>query len=254
MALGLFNRPGTWQPYQGVATWGLHTLVAYDIIISPQFNQLVLITDVPHNVAPYLLPSRDGGASLPGLRLEEFRGSRTYVTRHLPTGARLVITGNPSGSWRGKLRPSPRWQAFFSTDKSLTDAERSALGDVPDMSEDAEQLLAGLICRIAARDAGGEWAVGNWFSDPLLRPGWLNDGGEDRYRKELRGAGDRWTLRWKGFPYVEDVAASLTASPIGVPGAVARWVDDTVEVRLGHAILRLDGLLAPLRHRRQAAT
>ncbi|MEU2514417.1 hypothetical protein [Streptomyces syringium] len=240
MALGLFNRSGTWQPHRGAAAWGLHTLVAYDIIVSPRFNRLVLITDVPHNVAPYLLPRSDGGSSLPGLRLEEFRGRHTYVARHLPTGAQLVITGNPSGTWAGKLRRSPRWD-FHSTDMPLTESERTQLEEVPDMSEDAERLLAGLTSRIAARDPEGGWAIGNWFSDPLMRPGWLADQGEDRYEKQLQGARHQWTFRWNGFPFVEDVAASLTAPPIGVSGAIARDGGDHFEVRMGSATLRLNG-------------
>ncbi|MFE2596263.1 hypothetical protein ACFXCZ_07110 [Streptomyces sp. NPDC059396] len=246
MALGLFNRPGPWQPAHGVGTWGLHTLVAYDIIASPRFNRLVLITDVPHNVAPYLLPSSDGGSSLPGLRLEEFRGRHTYLARHLPTDAQLVITGNPSGTWAGKLRPSPRWD-FRSVNRPLTESERTRLDQVPDLSKEAEQLLAGLTCRIAARDAEGRWAIGNWFSDPLMRPGWLSNEGEDRYAKQLQGSRHHWTFRWNGFPYVEDVAASLTAPPVGVPGAVARDAGDHFEVRLGRATLRLHGRRAPVR-------
>ncbi len=240
LALGLFNRPGTWQPHRGVAAWGLHTLVAYDIIASPRFNRLVLITNVPHNVAPYLLPRRDGGSSLPGLRLEEFRGRRTYVARHLPTGAQLVITGNPSGTWGGKPRPSPRWD-FYPVDKPCTEAEGAQLEEVPAMSEDVERLLAGLTCRIAAQDAEGGWAIGNWFSDPLTRPGRPSDRGEDRYEKQLQGYGHRWTFQWNGFPYVEDVAASLTTSPVGVFGAIAHDAGDHVDVRLGDATLRLYG-------------
>ncbi|MCM2391070.1 hypothetical protein [Streptomyces albipurpureus] len=109
------------------------------------------------------------------------------------------------------------------------------------MSDDAERLLAGLTCRIAAQDADGRWAIGNWFSDPLMRPGRLNAGGEDRYKKQLQGYGHRWTFQWNGFPYVEDVAASLTASPVGVSGAVAHDAVDHFEIRLGDATLRLDG-------------
>ncbi|MFK0183337.1 hypothetical protein ACIQV1_03885 [Streptomyces rubiginosohelvolus] len=251
LALGLFNRPGHWQPHRGVAAWGLHTLVAYDIIVSPRFNRLVLITPVPHNVAPYLLPSGEGGSALPGLRLEELRGRRTYVARHLPTGAQLVITGNPSGTWSGKPRPSLRGD-FHTVDKPITEAEQAQLGEVPELSDDAERLLAGLACRIAAQDAEGRWAIGNWFSDPLRRPGWLRGEGEDRYAKQLRGAGHDWAFRWNGFPYVDDVAASLTASPIGVDGAVAHDAGDHLEIRLGAATLRLNGLRAPMPQKKEA--
>ncbi|MFD5553080.1 hypothetical protein ACFWIA_04475 [Streptomyces sp. NPDC127068] len=122
------------------------------------------------------------------------------------------------------------------------------------MSEDAERLLAGLTCRIAAQDAEGRWAMGNWFSDPLRRPGWLGDRGEDRYEKQLQGSGDQWVLRWNGFPYVEDVTASLTASPIGVSGAIARDTGTHFEVRLGSATLRLNAQRAPVQQESEGAS
>jgi len=243
LALGLFNRWGLGE-VRPPARWGLHTLVAYDITVSPRYNRLVLITDVPHNVAPYLLPSRDGGSSLPGLRLEGFRGRRTYLARHLSTGAELVVTGNPSGTWGASRRPSPRWN-FYPTDKPLTTSERTQLDEVPGMGTEAECLLAGLVTRIATQDPQGRWAIGNWFSDPLRRSGWLNDGSEERYGKQLWGSADRWVFRWNGFPYVDDVAASLTAPRIGIPGATMHDVGDRMEVRLGAATLSLLGRRAP---------
>ncbi|MFE9738625.1 hypothetical protein [Streptomyces sp. NPDC006477] len=243
LALGLFNRWGLGD-IRPPAQWGIHTLVAYDITVSPRHNRLVLVTDVPHNVAPYLLPSCDGGSALPGLRLKEFCGRHTYVTHHLPTGAELVVTGNHSGTWSGNRRPSPHWD-FYEADKSLTATERAQLKQVPAMSLDAARLLAGLATRIASRDPRGRWAIGNWFSDPLDRPGWHNDGSTKRYGKQLWGAGDCWTLRWNGFPYTRDVAASLTAPLIGVPGASAHDAGDHLYVRLGRATLSLQGLRAP---------
>jgi hypothetical protein len=244
LALGLFNRLGLGDA-RPPARWGLHTLVAYDITASPRYNRFVLITDVPHNVAPYLLPSRDGGSSLPGLRLEEFRGRRTYVARHLPTGAQLVVTGNRSGTWGASRRPSPRWD-FYSVDKPLTTSEQTQLDEVPGMCADAEYLLAGLATRIATQDPQGRWAIGNWFSDPLQRPGWLNNGSEERYGKQLWGSANRWTFRWNGFPYADDVATSLTAPQVGIPGATMHDAGDRVEVRLGVATLSLHGRRAPL--------
>ncbi|WP_371494540.1 hypothetical protein OG871_05355 [Kitasatospora sp. NBC_00374] len=124
---------------------------------------------------------------------------------------------------------------------------------MPEISEEAEQLLAGLVCRLAARDPHGRWAIGNWFSDPLERPGWANNGDVDRYEKQLSGSGDRWTLRWNGFPYSDDVAASLTSAPVCIPEAVAHVVDGHIDVRLGRAVLRLSGLRAPFRQTGEGA-
>lgn len=105
---------------------------------------------------------------------------------------------------------------------------------------------SGLATRTATQDPKGRWAIGNWFSDPLRRSGWLNDGSEERYGKQLWGAADRWTFRWNGFPYVEDVATSLTPHQIGIPGATMHDAGDRVEVRLGDATLSLHGRRAPL--------
>ncbi|MEU0697781.1 hypothetical protein ABZ349_27880 [Streptomyces niveus] len=113
------------------------------------------------------------------------------------------------------------------------------------MSEDAERLLAGLTCRITAQDAAGRWAIGNWFFDPLTRPGWLSSGGEDRSEKQLHGYRYHWTLQRNGSPYVEDVAASLTASPASVSGAIAPNAGSHFEVSLGNTTLRLDRRRAP---------
>ncbi|MFJ8919840.1 hypothetical protein ACIREK_10215 [Streptomyces sp. NPDC102415] len=253
LALGLFNRLGLGEA-RPPAWWGLHTLVAYDITASPRHNRLVLITDVPHNVAPYLLPGREGGSSLPGLRLEEFRGCNTYIARHLPTGAQLVITGNRSGTWSAAQRPSPRWE-FFPVNEPLTESERTQLEQVPNMDTDAMRLLAGLTTRIAAQDPQGRWAIGNWFSDPLRRPGWLNaDGSEERYGKQLWGSAHQWSFRWNGFPYAEDVAASLTAPQVGLPGATAQDAGDHLIVRLGRTVLSLHGRRAPLQQTREQSS
>ncbi|MBT2400040.1 hypothetical protein [Streptomyces sp. ISL-100] len=60
-------------------------------------------------------------------------------------------------------------------------------------------------------------------------------------------------LRWNGFPYADDVAASLTSGPVGLPGAVARVDGDYIYVRLGRAVLRLSARRAPARHKAEAA-
>jgi hypothetical protein len=114
--------------------------------------------------------------------------------------------------------------------------------------------LAGLTCRIAAQDAEGRWAIGNWFSDPLMRPGRLSSHGEDRYERYLQGTGHHWVFRWNGFPYVEDVAASLTASPVGISGAVAHDAGDHFEVRVDAATLRLNGQRASVRQRSEVTS
>ncbi|WDN51588.1 hypothetical protein [Streptomyces clavuligerus] len=215
---------------------------------SPQFNRIVLIADAPHNVAPYLLP-RGRRTALPGLRLESFQGRHTYLARHLPTGAQLVVTGNASGTWGGARRSAPR--RFRTTDDCLTAQEHAELDLVPEISDAAARLLAGLICRITAKDPHGDWAVG-WFVDPLDRDGW-NCSDEVPFEKKLSGSQDLWTLRWNGLPYADDVATALTHDPIGIPGAVVHDTGDQVEVRLGPAVLRLSARRDPIRRSMGAA-
>ncbi|MEV7197752.1 hypothetical protein AB0N81_39070 [Streptomyces sp. NPDC093510] len=234
LALGLLNRG---YDYSTPAGWHMATLSAYTITASPRFHRMVLITDVPHNVVDYLLPEPNGVGGLPGLRVEELRGYGTYVMRHLPTNAQFVVTNNPSGKPAGARSES--YVDFFTVDAPLTPDEREQLAGVPPMTEHAQCLLAGVFCRISARDPHRGWAIGNWFYDPLRRPGWLDNDrslGEDR---NLQGAGDSWELRWDSYPYPDDLAAAMTDSVIGIPGARTVSAHDNLAITLGSATLRL---------------
>ncbi|MEU7051527.1 hypothetical protein [Streptomyces eurythermus] len=234
LALGYLNHG---IDYDGPAGWHLSVLSAYTLTVSPRFERMVLITDVPDNVASRLLPSRWGMSGLPGLRIEEHRGHRSYVLRHLPTGAQLVVTGNASGTPTGARNKS--YIDGLTTDTPLTAAEKDQLARFPRMSQEACRLVAGVLCRITTSDPNGRWAIGNWFYDPLERPGWLDSPRRPGYRR-LYGGGDSWELDWESVPYPEDLAAALTDPVIGIPGAERRpTADDGLTISLGSATLRL---------------
>jgi hypothetical protein len=116
----------------------------------------------------------------------------------------------------------------------LTRAEIERLARVPRVSPDASAVLAGLFCRITSRDPAGAWAMGTWFHDPLNWPG------RSTSNVSLVGADDMWELRWRNFPSLLGVAASLTAHPTGLPAVQVEDRSGSV-TRLGSATLRLSG-------------
>ncbi|MEU9471302.1 hypothetical protein AB0D78_32700 [Streptomyces avermitilis] len=227
LALGIFNG-GPLQEWPGM--WAMASVTHYDLILSPRPDDLVVITPTPSNVLTYLVP-RGKPVGLPGLRLEEARAD-AFQLRHLVTGARMTVTDRP---------PVPPFDGDFderrvwTVDQGLTGEEHDALADVPPMTDDTLVLLSGLMSRIGLCDPQRQWALGNWFMDPLDRTSaW---GG--RAGRRLWGRGDWWELTWGGFPFAEDVAMALTDPQAGIAGAHAVRVRRGWEVRVGNAVLAL---------------
>ncbi|MFF0481804.1 hypothetical protein [Streptomyces sp. NPDC004435] len=232
-ALGYFNNDP--HAYEGPAGWHVSVLSAYTVTLSPRRDRLVIIADVPDNVTRRLLRGPAGGSGLPGLRFVEHRGSSSYVLRHLPTGAELVVTGNASGKPEGRVS-EPHFDTL-STAVPVTEVEAEQLRRVPEATEDAQRLLAGVLTRITARDPHRCWAIGNWFYDPLTRPGWLDM--DHRQHRTLRGRGDHWVLSWGAIPYASDLVASVTDPVIGIAGAGRERDGGDTVITLGTASLRL---------------
>ncbi|BAC75357.1 hypothetical protein SM007_27510 [Streptomyces avermitilis] len=227
LALGIFNG-GPLQEWPGM--WAMASVTHYDLILSPRPDDLVVITPTPSNVLTYLVP-RGKPVGLPGLRLEEARAD-AFQLRHLVTGARMTVTDRP---------PVPPFDGGFdehrvwTVDQGLTGEEHDALADVPPMTDDTLVLLSGLVTRIGLRDPQRQWALGNWFMDPLDRTSaW---GG--RVGRRLWGRGDWWELTWGSFPFAEDVAMALTDPQAGIAGAHAVRVRRGWEVQVGTAVLAL---------------
>ncbi|EDY50175.1 conserved hypothetical protein [Streptomyces clavuligerus] len=222
--------------HNGPAVWGLAALSSYTLTVSPRFDRLVLITKAPDNVALRLLRGPTGGSALPGLRIEECRGHGSYVLRHLPTTAQLVITNNPSGAPVGARR-----DAYFdspTTETPLTAEEQRHLDRTADIASDARRLLSGIFCRITIIDPDGTWAIGNWYCDPLMRPGRRESFSLSGHRR-LRGAKNTWELEWASHPHPDDLISALTDPVIGIPGARQVSVSGSPAITLGNATLRL---------------
>ncbi|MFD4879314.1 hypothetical protein ACFWOB_38990 [Streptomyces sp. NPDC058420] len=241
-ALGLFNdgpagaRPGA---------WGYTRLSAYDPVVSPRWDELVVIAErAPDNVVGWLVPKQNRGMlCVPGLRLAAMstRDWGTFYLRHEPTGARLVVTGRRAGPLRDDERRSGSWRDALLEGEPLSGAERRAMGSVPSMTPDAEVLLAGLVTRYAMEDRREKWAT-SWSWDPLDRSGDRRQDADLMSRnveRRLWGEGDSWELRWTGYPYPADLARALTHPVVGIPGAALHLHRDIFEVTYGSALLEI---------------
>ena len=234
LALGFLN---CWPRPSADAGSSLFVLNCYTITVSPRFERLVLLTQAPSNIVGRLTCS----AGLPGLRMQERRGYTTYVLRHLPTDAELIVTSKASGMPTGKDRTST--DPFPTPDIPVTATEQEQLASIPSMTQHAQTLLAGIFCRLDARDPRRQWAIGHWYVDPLRRsnvaqPRRRTFGGRPPV---LRGQDNQWTLQWEGYPYPADLAAALTDPVCGVRGTRIVTNGERSGVGLGATFLYLAG-------------
>ncbi|MFF8500753.1 hypothetical protein ACF07L_08885 [Streptomyces anulatus] len=235
MALGLFNRGSIGAP---PGKWDLSTLTWYTITVSPRWKQLVLITNAPDNVMERIVPRVDSPViGIPGMRLLRSHG-RTYVARHVPTGAEIVTTSRSDGKSSGVHYPKSA-RLLPMSDVPMNREEERLVSDLPSMARNARRLLAGLVARMSTKDPRKKWATGNWYWDPLERPERERRRVEGPERR-LWGAGYEWELEWTGFPYPIDVARSLTDPVIGLRGSRLGKNRNSYEVILGSSVLRIN--------------
>jgi hypothetical protein len=174
----------------------VHTITCYTLTMSPRYNELVLIAECPENVLGYLVPRGRGRTpELPGLRLLACDDWQTYRLIHLPTGARMTVTGNRRADLQdlstqlATTCPDQWLSDWWTAEIPLTSAEQTSLRINPTPPADIAQMIRAVVVRLSARDPAGGWAMGNWFYDPLRRaerPAGANDGHERR----LIGAGN----------------------------------------------------------------
>lgn len=229
----------------------VHILTHYTLLMSPRYDNLVLITDAPANVLGYLVPeggSRRAGPSMsvPGLRLEHVTGARCsdgpdYHLVHLPTGARMTVT--PQQRTFFENRPSngsrcPSGYAWWTSDKPVTPDEQEQIQDLVTPPTGVAGIVNALVVRIRARDPRHRWAMGNWWNDPLRRPG-RPCGCERSSNRRLMPGGRGWLLEWCGYPYAADVAAMLADPGFGLPQATITAGSGDFTIAMGQDVLRI---------------
>lgn len=231
--------------YCSVAVSGVSRLMWNSIKLSPQPNDVTILTGQPDHLVQCVATTRIGIVhGIPGLRAVEVEGEgEALVLRHMPTGANLRIRFHDVFDSR---RRKPLW--FYPTHwnrlvrSSLVDAnEQALLAATPSMSDDSVCLLAGLVARLSCWSEQENWSVGFLFEDDIQGRNW--GGSRSGSFVHLWGGGNEWVLRWGGGNAVPptDVARALTHEFIGMEGVTQ--VEDgsnRAEIRLGRARLKLE--------------
>ncbi|WP_329072776.1 hypothetical protein [Amycolatopsis sp. NBC_01480] len=215
-----------------------------DVVVSPQYNDLSILTHLPDHLVRCLADTADdSGHGIPGLRplMVEGSGDALLLT-HLPTGALLRMRYHDPDMPKERTPPwfhPTKWRRLR-RDIALGAQERNILDAIPPMRVDTVDLLAGLVARLTCQSEEEGWAVGWLVRDPIPR----------RFREQsefdftqLWGGEDHWTLRWGGYGAVpaSDVARALTHPVIGILDARATKSSETrAEVRLRKACLTLE--------------
>ncbi|GIE35456.1 hypothetical protein Ait01nite_085010 [Actinoplanes italicus] len=233
-------------PYRSM----VHVLTSYTLLMSPRYDRLVVITDAAPNVVGYLVPNgqarRPGPSSfIPGLRLEQVTGAHhadgpDYHLIHLPTGARMIVTEQTRTHFEN--RPShgsrcPFGYEWWTSDVPVTAEEHDQVMDLVPPPAGVAAIVNALVVRMRARDPHHRWAMGNWWNDPLQRPGRPCDFHESSRR--LMPGGRHWLLEWCGYPYASDVAAMLCEPRFGLPGAEVTPGSGHFTITLGGDALRV---------------
>ncbi|MGY0231975.1 hypothetical protein [Longispora urticae] len=225
---GIIAAPPGWS--------GVHTITAYDIVVSPRFDELVLFTNAPDNLTGYFIGT-DTGGGIPGMRIDTRPNGGTFRLLHLPTGGRLTITSRTETT---HLHRVGTWNTrnWLTTSTGLTQAEKTELAATPTPTDAASQLLGALFTRISCTDPNGTWALGTWFDDPLNRtpPREHHASGPTR---QLWGAEDSWELTWDDHPFPADIVDSLTDPHHGLPGTQAEGAGPDHTLTYKGATLRL---------------
>lgn len=214
------------------------TITAYNLNISPRHNELVIFTNASDNVTNWLVPQSNSGLGLPGMRLQSQPNGSTYRLVHLPTGARLTVTSRDEGSMG--FSDGEEWssRARFVVDVPVSRKEQTSLASIPPMSEDMTRILAALVVRICTKHPRNRWALGTWAWDPLNRSPRPECSSSNTLRS-LWGANNDWELRWEGYPFPDDVAASFTDPVIGLDGVEVTGIDPVYDIALNDAVVHI---------------
>lgn len=233
-------------PYRSM----VHVLTHYTLLMSPRYDDLVLITDAPTNVVGYLVPGGSKGkpgpaSEIPGLRLDWVSGADRsdgpdYHLVHLPSGARMTVTAQRRTSFTDRRISGPGCSSgygWWTTEDGLTSDEQDQLLDLVTPPNGVARIISALVVRMRARDPQGRWAMGNWWNDPLKRPG--RPCGCYRASRRLMPGGRHWLLEWCGYPYAADVAAMLSDSEFGLHQATVTLGGDHLTITVDRDGLRI---------------
>lgn len=228
----------------------VHILTHYTLLMSPRYDNLVLITDAPANVLGYLVPegtNRSPGPSMaiPGLRLAwvsgaDYSDGPDYHLVHLPTGARMTVTAQKRTLFTNRGISDiqcPSGYAWWTTSAAVTREEQDQIMDLVTPPNGVAAIVNALVVRMRARDPQGRWAMGNWWNDPLQRSG--RPCGCHRSNRRLMPGGRHWLLEWCGYPFASDVAAMLSDQGFGLPQAAIAPGKNHFTITVNGDVLRI---------------
>lgn len=182
----------------------------------------MITTRAPDNVTCWLVGREDHPQiGLPGLRVES-RYEDGWRLRHVPTGATMTVTGDQHGRLRGPQVHSSYYPHLWMIDMPVTDEEHTTLKALPDLSADAEALLAALTVRLCTHDPDGNWDIAMWYYDPTER----RPARGHTHQRRLSVEDNQCTLHWDSNPHPEDLYAVLTHPVIGLAGAGGQSTHD----------------------------
>ncbi|KOX18543.1 MULTISPECIES: hypothetical protein [unclassified Streptomyces] len=234
LALACFNHGTLTAPR---LRWRVGQIGAYDPVISPRFDHLVLIVNACDNIALRLVGSSTD-PHIPGMRVEERLGYYLWSLRHLPSGAQMYVSErNTLSAGRGPARCLPNLRRRLGVEEPLTADDYNKLAAVPEISPSMKRLLAGIWVRMSLRDPNGSFDLGGWCINPLDRT-------TERARwaptSRLWGHEGRWDLEWRVYPFPDDLIAALTHPIAGIEGVmVDRMSTHSWLIRLDDAELYL---------------
>ncbi|MEV0898208.1 hypothetical protein [Actinoplanes sp. NPDC049802] len=228
----------------------VHVLTNYTLLMSPRYDNLVVITDAPANVVGYLVPigqaRRPGpSSSIPGLRVDQVTGARhtdgpDYHLIHLPTGARMIVTQQRRTHFDNRASNGTRCPSgyeWWTSNVPVSAEEQDQLLDLVTPPAGIAAIVNALVVRMRARDPHHRWAMGNWWNDPLRRAERPCDC--LRSSRRLMPGGRHWLLEWCGYPFAADIAAMLTEPRFGLPDVAVHPGDRHFTITLGDDALRI---------------
>ncbi|MEU0237343.1 hypothetical protein ABZ234_06590 [Nocardiopsis sp. NPDC006198] len=163
---------------------------------------------------------------------------------HEPSGAKFAITG--LSYWNAKEKPESIhkdeswWGGYLSQGDALTEKEEEEISALPNMSNDARILLAGLTSRYSLRDPGKKWKI-EWDSPPQKQSAGEREiwSRPDAVNRRLWGEGDHWVIEYNQGPHPESLKAALTHSIVGIKGTSSSTTKSSHIIKLGTAALEI---------------